>query len=82
MPVPFRSHWANTADWPAELLDPREAEVELDGAATVASGRAHHGLLIGNRVGKQPPCGTLRAEPHGGSLILRNPIRCPRRPHC
>ena len=62
MPVPFRSHWANTADWPAELLDPREAEVELDGAATVASGRAHHGLLTGNRVGKQPPCGTRDAS--------------------
>lgn len=35
---------------PAELLDPREAEAELDGSATVRSGHTlRHGLLVRNR---------------------------------
>jgi hypothetical protein len=39
---------------PAPLLDPREAEAELDGPAVVRSGRTlHHGLLIRNHVGAE-----------------------------
>ena len=44
---------ANTAGWPADLLNQGEAEVELDGAATVELGRALHGLLTDNRA--RPP---------------------------
>jgi hypothetical protein len=39
---------------PAVLLDPREAEAELDGPAVVRSGRTlRHGLLIRNHTGAE-----------------------------
>jgi hypothetical protein len=50
---PGRRQQRPPADQPAELLDPHEVTVELDGAATVGSGQTlHHGLLIGNRTGQ------------------------------
>lgn len=77
LPYPLDPHQRQRpVKQPAELLDPREVEAELDGAATVASGQTlHHGLLIGNRTGQAlriATNGTLTAavvDPATGEVI-------------
>jgi hypothetical protein len=73
---PDPHHQRRPARQPAELLDPREVEAALDGAATVASGQTlHHGLLIGNHTSQAlriATNGTLTAavvDPASGEVI-------------
>jgi hypothetical protein len=73
---PGRSFKHLTRPPPGELLGPQEAEVRLDGPATVRAGETlHHGLLVRNLTGRVLPIATngsvtaVVVDPQTGQVV-------------